>query len=143
MATGTTGSFDSFDRTHAMSQLLAQNWWALALRGVFAIVFALIAFFFLREKVKARLWAAIGFVLVGLAVVARVWDSDLDPIGVALALVAGCLAWVAWQAFRTLRGRRSKVGSCCATGCAPPAEPKKSSDRVVFLPVEMLTRRRR
>jgi uncharacterized membrane protein HdeD (DUF308 family) len=45
MATGTSGSFNSIDRTHAMSMLLAQNWWAVALRGVFAIVFALIAFF--------------------------------------------------------------------------------------------------
>lgn len=45
MTTGASGSSESFDRTQAMSMLLAQNWWAVALRGVFAIVFALIAFF--------------------------------------------------------------------------------------------------
>ena len=54
-----------------------------------AVLFvALIAFLFLHEKVKARLWVAIVLVLVGLAVVAQVWASSLNSLGILLALVA-------------------------------------------------------
>jgi drug/metabolite transporter (DMT)-like permease len=54
---------------------------------------ALVAFFFFRERVRARLWVAIACVLLGLAVVAQIWASELVPSGVLLAFCAAvCLA---------------------------------------------------
>ena len=54
-----------------------------------AVLFVpLIAFLFLKEKVRARLWIAIGAVLLGLAIVAKIWASELNPLGVLLALAA-------------------------------------------------------
>ncbi|MBX3193544.1 MAG: DMT family transporter [Microbacteriaceae bacterium] len=61
---------------------------ALLLEYTAVLMVALVAFFVFRERVKARIWVAIGLVLVGLAVVARVWASTLDPLGVLLAMVA-------------------------------------------------------
>lgn len=52
------------------------------------LLVALVAFFVFREKVRARLWVAIGCVLVGLAIVARIWANDLDPFGVLMASAA-------------------------------------------------------
>lgn len=66
---------------------------ALLLEYTAVLMVALVAYFVFREPVKARLWVAIAFVLVGLAVVAQVWASTLNPVGVALALAAAtCLA---------------------------------------------------
>ena len=67
-----------------------------------------------------------------------------------LLLVAGCVTWVAWQGIQSLRGRASRIGSCCAKGCSP-AEPARSDkpaapasgEKIVFLPVESLTARTR
>jgi hypothetical protein len=69
---------------------------------------------------------------------------------VVLLVVAACLAWVTRQAWQSLRGRRSRLGSCCAKGCAPQQTPQDSGadktvapapQRVQFIPVEMLSRR--
>jgi len=66
---------------------------ALLLEYTAVLMVALVAYFILREPVKARIWVAIAFVLVGLAVVAQVWASTLNALGVALALAAAvCLA---------------------------------------------------
>jgi hypothetical protein len=69
--------------------------------------------------------------------------------------VATCVGIVGWQTARTLFGRGGKMGQCCAKGCAGHldqstnnAKPQASSpassrgERVVFLPVEMVGRKR-
>ena len=52
------------------------------------LLVALVAFFLFKEHVKIRLWIAIIFVLLGLALVAEVWDSTLEAVGVIAALVS-------------------------------------------------------
>jgi drug/metabolite transporter (DMT)-like permease len=61
---------------------------ALLLEYLAVLIVALVAFFFLKEKVRVRLWVAIGLVLLGLAIVAQIWASDLDGFGVIMALGA-------------------------------------------------------
>lgn len=60
----------------------------LLLEYLAVLLVALVALFVFREKVKARLWIAIGLVLLGLVGVAQPWAATLDPLGVALALFA-------------------------------------------------------
>src|SRR5690606_29659622 len=56
------------------------------------LIVAVIAFFVFKESVRGRLWVAIAAVLVGLAIVARIWSSELDVVGVLLAFGAAiCL----------------------------------------------------
>ena len=65
-----------------------------------------------------------------------------------LLLVGLCLVWVGWQAFASLTGKRSRVGSCCAKGCTSAATAasapagRRPAERVDFIPVEMLSRRK-
>jgi drug/metabolite transporter (DMT)-like permease len=61
---------------------------ALLLEYTAVLMVALFAFFVFRERVKPRIWVAIALVLAGLAIVAQVWASDLDGLGVILAVAA-------------------------------------------------------
>ena len=66
---------------------------ALLLEYTAVLMVALVAYFFFKETVKARLWVAIGLVLAGLAIVAQVWASTLNPLGIIFAVAAAvCLA---------------------------------------------------
>ena len=61
---------------------------ALLLEYLAVPVVALIALVFFKERVKPRIWISIGCVVVGLAIVAQIWASHLDPFGVLMALAA-------------------------------------------------------
>jgi hypothetical protein len=60
-----------------------------------------------------------------------------------LLVVAAALTVLVRQAIATLRGRGGKLGSCCAKGCDAQHPPQREGERIVFLPVESLTRSRR
>ncbi|HYE17792.1 MAG TPA: hypothetical protein VEA69_05080 [Tepidisphaeraceae bacterium] len=63
-----------------------------------------------------------------------------------LTLVTACFAYVVLGACRTLAGRRSKLGNCCSKGCGSKAQNEPTATtgnrRIVFLPVEILRKRR-
>ena len=68
-----------------------------------------------------------------------IWLQNL----LVVIAVAACGAFLGWQGWRTLMGKRSKLGSCCSTGCGAH-EPKKanSGQRIVFLPADALGRKK-
>jgi hypothetical protein len=67
------------------------------------------------------------------------WSQHL----LVVLLVAGCLLVVGWQAFNSLLGRKSRIGQCCARGCNPQPQPSKPpTQKIHFMPVEMLSKRR-
>ncbi len=74
---------------------------ALLIQYTAVVMVALWAGLVYREHIHPHLWVAIGAVLVGLAVVAQIWDSDLRPLGV-LAAIGAAVAY----AFYFLAGAR-------------------------------------
>jgi drug/metabolite transporter (DMT)-like permease len=66
---------------------------ALMLEYSGVLLIALVARFFFKEKVKPRIWGAIGAVLIGMAIVAQIWASPLNELGVLAGILAAiCLA---------------------------------------------------
>jgi hypothetical protein len=63
---------------------------------------------------------------------------------VVLAIVAVALFVTVRNALSTLRRGTGKFGSCCAHGCGKPQrDANREGERIVFLPVESLTRKQR
>lgn len=77
--------------TYAVAISLMPVGITLLLEYVAVLLVALVAFFVFKEQVRARLWVAIGCVLIGLAFVAQIWASDLNPLGVGFALLAAVM----------------------------------------------------
>ena len=64
---------------------------------------------------------------------------------IAFALVAGCVAYVAWQLLKTVRAGNGKAGACCSKGCGgdePDAPAVAATPREQFIASDSLRRRR-
>ena len=61
---------------------------ALLLEYTAVPMVAVFAFIVFKERVRTRIWVSIGFVMAGLIVVAQVWNSSLNPIGVVWGFAA-------------------------------------------------------
>ena len=58
-----------------------------------------------------------------------------------LLIVVAAMFVLLRQGLASLRGR-GKLGSCCAKGCDAQVAPKGGTERIVFVPVESLSRPR-
>jgi hypothetical protein len=68
----------------------------------------------------------------------QIWLQNLLVI-LAVALCGGFLVRQGWM---TLAGKKSKLGSCCSKGCGAHEPKPGSGERIVFLPAEMLGRKK-
>lgn len=66
---------------------------ALLIEYTAIVIVPLVSLLIFKEKVRPRLWFGIAAVLVGLAIVSNLWNSSLNPLGVAWAFMAAvCLS---------------------------------------------------
>ena len=78
---------------------------ALLFEYLAVLAVAVIARFIFKEAVRGRIWIAIGLVLVGLAVVAQIWTSNVETLGMVFALGAAAAYTVYF-----LMGERALTG---------------------------------
>ena len=95
--------------TYALAITLMPIGITLLIEYLAVLLVAVVAFLVFKEKVKARLWVAIGCVLVGLAFVAEIWDSKLNPLGVTLALLAAVMLTTYFVVGEREVGKRSPM----------------------------------
>ncbi len=60
--------------------------------------------------------------------------------------VLACMGYLGYQLIQSLRGKSSKIGSCCAKGCAGVLREQPGAENAVkgsthFIPLESLSRR--
>src|SRR4051794_29429935 len=78
------------------------------------VLIALWARFAWHEPVRRRVWPALGLVLVGLGLVAQIWDGlTLDGVGVAAGLLAAVALAVFYLMGERLVGRRDPISVTC------------------------------
>lgn len=66
---------------------------ALLFEYLAVLIVPVVAFLWFKERVRGRLWIGIGLVLAGMAVVAEIWATSLDGVGMLWGLgAAACLA---------------------------------------------------
>lgn len=61
---------------------------ALLIEYTAIVLVPLASYFLFKEKLTGRLWFGVILVLSGLAIVSNIWDSQLNPVGVAWACMA-------------------------------------------------------
>lgn len=59
-----------------------------------------------------------------------------------ITTVALCVGFTAYQAWQSLNGKQSKVGSCCAKGCSSQQAAQQGGQKIHFLPSNLLRKRR-
>jgi drug/metabolite transporter (DMT)-like permease len=74
--------------TYALALDLLPVGIALLLEYTAVPMVAVVAFFFFKERVRRRIWVSIALVMGGLAIVAQIWASTLNPLGVMWGFAA-------------------------------------------------------